>query len=90
MWWKTSAVLGIRYVDSFGLEDSSDHAPLSNQIFVRIMGKSFPPDSATHQKGIITVTLSLECSNAKDGRAKDLNFVSCAFAPETSSQSDTN
>ena len=51
--------LVMEYVDGSDLKKYiQDHAPLSNQDVVRIMGEVLSAMTLAHQKGIITVTLS--------------------------------
>ena len=84
--------LVMEYVDGSDLKKYiQDHAPLSNQDVVRIMGEVLSAMTLAHQKGIIHRDLKPQnVLLTKDGRAKVTDFgIAVAFAETSLTQTNS-
>ena len=84
--------LVMEYVDGSDLKKYiQDHAPLSNQDVVRIMGEILSAMTLAHQKGIIHRDLKPQnVLLTKDGRAKVTDFgIAVAFAETSLTQTNS-
>lgn len=84
--------LVMEYVDGSDLKKYiQDHAPLSNQDVVRIMGRFFPPWLLPIKRALSTVTLSHKTFFlTKDGTAKVTDFgIAVAFAETSLTQTNS-